>query len=156
MLKYHLFFKNSSCHQQCVTPQTHTQTVRLSPEGAALAGCPRWLSAVCSGGTGAMNERSGKLPVSGDRCAEVELQARPIMPPDIHSFKKKRHLGKREDRGLAPPNQLGSPPTLHAMDSTDVTSCLCHRADCIVVSSYLWLFAFPAPSLCPSLLSPPP
>lgn len=36
-----------------------------------------------------MNERPGKLPVSGDRCAEVELQARPIMPLDIHSLRKK-------------------------------------------------------------------
>lgn len=34
-----------------------------------------------------MNERPGNLPVSDDRCAEVELQAGPIMLPKVHSLK---------------------------------------------------------------------
>lgn len=89
MLKYPFFCAPLTKHMLGLSVslplQTHTQTARLSPEGAPLAGCPRWLSAAGSGGIRGMNERPGKLPVSGDRCAEVELQARPIMPPDIHS-----------------------------------------------------------------------
>lgn len=49
----------NSCHHLCVILclqsvllQTHTQTVLLSLEGDLLAGCPRWLWAACSGGTG--------------------------------------------------------------------------------------------------------
>lgn len=55
------------------------------------------------------------------------------------SFTKKKKRtdtpGEREDRGMAPPSPFITHP--HTRDSTNVTSCLCHRADFIVVSDWL-------------------
>lgn len=96
------------------------------------------LSSMLSGDQG-MNERPGNLTVSNDRCEEVELRAWPIMLPKIHSLKKKRKGKKRRTWGEG--GQRYGPtqpaPTPHTRDSTNVTSCLCHRADCIVVRDWL-------------------
>lgn len=62
--------------------------------------------------------------------------ARPAHYVSQGSFTKRK--GEKEEllmgrggRGMTPPSQTNSHP--HGLDSTNVTSCLCHRADFIVV-----------------------
>lgn len=113
-------------------PAKHTHTRRHSLEGDPLPGFPDSLGALLSRDRG-MNERPGNLTVSNDRRAEVELRAWPIMLPRDHSPKKKEGRGRTE----VWPHPSCNSSNPHTRDFTNVTSCLCHRADCIVISDWL-------------------
>lgn len=58
----------------------------------------------------------------------------PIVPSWVHSQKKQ---GGKKGRTEVWPHPACTSQHPQARDSTDVTSCLCHRADCFVVSDGL-------------------
>lgn len=121
---------------------THTYTHSL--EGDPLPASPHSFWAACSVGTMAwMNDLEISLfQMTGVR--KWSCESGPLcFPRFIHKKKKSMHMGKGKTEVWPHPAHSSYHP--HARDSTNVTSCLCHRADCIVVSDWLWLSAFPLP-----------
>lgn len=123
---------------------THTQTQTRSLEGDPLPASPHSFWAACSVGTGAwMNDLEISLfQMTGER--KWSCESGPLCFP--------RFIHKKKAETEVWPHPAHSSYHPHTRNSTDVTSCLCHRADCIVVSDWIWLSAFPLPLLFRSLM----
>lgn len=95
-LLFFFFFTPVTCASLClqsVPVQTHTQTVPLSLEDDPLAGCPRWLWAVCSGGTGTwMND----LEISLFQVTGVQKWS---CKPGLLCLLRSIHWNKKRDKG---------------------------------------------------------